>query len=87
MPAPALATARSHRPGRPVESDGMLDREKALQAVLGSCRLEGAEPSPDTLRVMQRWAAGEITSEQLGELAKRAAGGLALDAPASPRAA
>ncbi|MGO9908803.1 MAG: antitoxin VbhA family protein [Solirubrobacteraceae bacterium] len=59
----------------------MVDRRQALEDVLGSARLEGAEPGPEMRALLARWADGELSTEQLDELAKRAAAELPLDPP------
>jgi hypothetical protein len=45
---------------------GVIDGHQALEDVLGFARLEGAEPSPEPLQLMQRWAEGELSTERLG---------------------
>ena len=49
--------------------------------MLGSARVEGAEPGPEMRAILERWADGELGTEQLDELVKRAAAGLPLDPP------
>ena len=53
----------------------MTDRRQALAAALGSARLEDAEPSPEMLELGERWARGEITTDELKAAAARAAAG------------
>jgi Antitoxin VbhA len=53
----------------------MTDRRQALAAALGSVRLEDAEPSPEMLELGERWARGEITTEEVKAAAARAAAG------------
>ena len=67
--------------GAAVNSEAMVDRHQALEDVLGSARAEGAEPSPEMRELLERWADGELDTEQLDELAKRAAAGLPLTPP------
>jgi hypothetical protein len=53
----------------------MTDRRQALPAALGSVRIEDAEPSPEMLELGERWARGEITTDELKAAAPRAAAG------------
>ena len=63
------------------------EREQALAEVLGSVRLEDAEPSPEVRDALKHLVADDSSAEQLDQLAKRAAAGEAPDPAASPRAA
>jgi hypothetical protein len=85
MTSPAIA--RPAAPTRPVNCEGMIDRQKALEDVLGSARLEGAEPTPEALAAMRQWAESDQPPEVLATLAERAAAGLPLDPQAPSRAA
>lgn len=40
-------------------------RKTAAADALGSTRAEGIEPSPQTLAVIERWAAGELSDADL----------------------
>ena len=60
----------------------MTDRRQALAAALGSVRLEDAEPSPEMLALGERWARGEITTDELKAAAQRAAAGQPVDTSA-----
>ena len=60
----------------------MTDRHQALAAVLGSVRLEDAEPSPEMQALGERWARGEITDDELKAAAQRAAAGQPVDTSA-----
>ena len=53
-------------------------RREVLAEVLGSVRLEHLEPSPEMLAVLERWAEGTLSDDELGEFAARAAAGKAL---------
>lgn len=66
---------------------GVSDREQQLRAVLGSSRLEGAEPSREAQALLEQWAAGELDDTDLARLATRAAAGEPLPTPAPSRAA
>jgi hypothetical protein len=81
------ASVRQTVPTRPVNCEGMIDRHKALEDVLGSARLEGAEPTPEALAAMRHWAESDQPPEVLAALAERAAAGLPLDPQAPSRAA
>lgn len=59
----------------------MTDRHQALATMLGSVRLEDAEPSPEMLAIAERWARGEITTAELKQAAARAAAGEPLTQP------
>ena len=60
----------------------MTDRHQALATMLGSVRLEDAEPSPEMLALAERWARGEISTAELKQAAQRAAAGAPLEQPA-----
>jgi len=53
----------------------MLDRQAIVANVLASQRLEGLDPGPDTRGVLDAWARGELSTEDLRrervELARR----------------
>ena len=59
----------------------MDDRQHALAEVLGSVRLEDAEPTPEMRAALDRWADGELDDAELAELARRAAAGEPLSPP------
>jgi hypothetical protein len=42
----------------------MTTKERAVAEALGSLRLEGLEPSPEVVELMQRWARGEISDDE-----------------------
>jgi hypothetical protein len=42
---------------------------------IGSVRAEGLEPGATVLEILDRWVAGAIETEQLGEAAQRLAAG------------
>ncbi|MGO9974970.1 MAG: hypothetical protein ACLP01_19645 [Solirubrobacteraceae bacterium] len=65
----------------------MSEREHALAEVLGSVRLEGAEPSPELRDALKQLITEAPSTDQLDELAKRAAGDEVPSPAASPRAA
>ncbi len=56
----------------------MVDRHQALATVLGSVRLEDAEPSPEMLALAERWADGKLSTAELRDAARRVAAGEAL---------
>jgi len=62
-------------PVNPVKSDHMVDRHQALDAVLGSVRLEDAEPSREVVAALRQWADGGLNADELAVLAARAAAG------------
>ena len=43
----------------------MVDRERAVEAALGSVRMEGLEPSQGTLELLAAWTRGEASDEDL----------------------
>ena len=47
--------------------DVRAKRESAVSHVIASARIEGAEIPEETVNVFERWAAGEISSEELHE--------------------
>jgi len=54
----------------------MTDRYQEFISVLGSLRLEGAEPDPEVIALGERWARGELDADDLAAMAERAAAGL-----------
>jgi hypothetical protein len=42
----------------------MREREKSIEIIVGSDRLEGIEHAPHTLEMMRRYVAGEITIDE-----------------------
>ena len=68
--------------GERPKMSAMTDRRQALAAALGSVRLEDAEPSPQMQALGERWARGEITTDELRAAAERAAAGQPVDASA-----
>ena len=63
------------------------EHEQALAEVLGSVRLEDAEPSPELRDALEQLIADDASADQLDELAKLAAAGAVPKPDASPRAA
>jgi hypothetical protein len=53
----------------------MTEREQALAEVLGSVHLEDAEPGPEVRAALEAWAVGELSTDDLNEIAERAAAG------------
>ena len=53
----------------------MPDRRQALATMLGTMRLEDAEPSPEMLALAEQWARGELSTAELEQAAQRAAAG------------
>ncbi len=43
----------------------MVDRERAVEAALGSVRMEGLEPSQASRELLAAWARGEASDEDL----------------------
>lgn len=54
----------------------MTDRRQEFVSVLGSLRLEDAEPDPDVIAAGEAWVRGEMTADDLAAAAKAAAAGL-----------
>ena len=77
------AGGRGHCRPPSIDSWQMDDRQQALAEVLGSVRLEDAEPGPEMRAMLERWADGELDDAELAELAKRAAAGQPLSPPAT----
>jgi hypothetical protein len=50
--------------------DDKLKRVDAVRAAIASARIEGREPTPKTLALLDRFIAGEITIEQALEVTK-----------------
>ena len=65
----------------------MSEREQALAEVLGSVRLEGAEPGPELRDALKALITDDPSAGQLDEIAKRAAAGEVPSRAASPRGA
>lgn len=53
----------------------VTDRYQEFAAVLGSVRLEDAEPTPEVIALGEAWARGELTADELAAAAKQAAAG------------
>ncbi len=53
----------------------MIDRHQALATMLGSVRLEDAEPSREMLALAERWAEGKLSTAELRDAAGQAAAG------------
>jgi hypothetical protein len=53
----------------------MTDRYQEVLSVLGSVRLEGAQPSPEVVALGEAWARGELTADDLDAAAQRLAAG------------
>jgi hypothetical protein len=75
-----------HPPGGG-NGEGSKIRKAMLAEVLGSTRLEDAEPSMEMRSVLEDWADGRVSTDELEAVAKRAAAGEPLRAPGSTRAA
>lgn len=56
-----------------------ISRRQAVADALGSVRTEGLEPGPRAMAVLDRWARGELTDNQLAEARQRVAGGENID--------
>jgi hypothetical protein len=54
----------------------MTDRYQEFLSVLGSLRLEGAEPSPEVIALGERSVRGEFDGDDLAAAAEQAAAGL-----------
>lgn len=52
-----------------------VSRRRAVAAALGSLRLEGLEPDGRTRALLERYARGELTDDELERLAVEQAGG------------
>ncbi len=63
----------------------MTLREQDAAAALASVRMEGLDPSPAE-PILEQWARGELSTDELGELAGRAAAGQSLEPVAPTRA-
>ena len=48
----------------------MTSKERAVAEALGSLRLEGLEPEPAVVELMERWARGEVSDVEF-EAAQR----------------
>lgn len=46
----------------------MVSRATAVRVGVGSSRLEGMEPTPDMQRLLDAWAAGDVSDEQLKQV-------------------
>ncbi len=57
-----------------------MNRSDGLASTLGSLRAEGLEPTGQVLAILQAWRNGELTNEQLGEIAHRLGAGRPIDA-------
>jgi len=68
-PSPATTTAACPK------MRAMIDRHQALATMLGSVRLEDAEPSPEMLALAERWAEGKLSTAELRDAARHAAAG------------
>lgn len=53
----------------------MDSRAHIAADALGSVRAEGLEPGATVIEVLDRWADGQIETEQLGEAARRLVAG------------
>lgn len=54
----------------------MTDRHQQFASVLGSMRLEDAEPDSEVIAAGEAWVRGEMIADDLTAEAKRAAAGL-----------
>ncbi len=63
----------------------MTPREQDAVAALASVRMEGLDPCPAE-PILEQWARGELSTDELGELAARAAAGQPLEPVAPTRA-
>lgn len=79
---PGLATTTPACP----KMRAMIDRHQALATMLGSVRLEDAEPSPEMLALAERWAEGKLSTAELRDAARHAAAGEPLTETASTAA-
>ena len=59
----------------------VTDRYQEVLSVLGSVRLEGAQPSPEVVALGEAWARGEVTADDLDAAARRIAAGQPLRTP------
>jgi len=53
----------------------VTDRFQEVLSILGSVRLEGAQPSPEVVALGEAWARGELTADELDAAARRIAAG------------
>ena len=72
--------------GERPKMSAMTDRDQALATMLGSMRLENAEPSPEMIALAEQWARGELSTAELEQAAQRAAAGQPLTQPAQTAA-
>lgn len=61
----------------------MIDRAQIVANVLASQRLEGLDPGPETRAVLDAWARGELSTEDLRRERAQLADALTQAAPAS----
>ena len=83
MPEARTAAAAT---AAPPKMSAMTDRDQALATMLGSMRLENAEPSPEMVALAEKWARGELSTAELEQAAQRAAAGQPLTRPAQTAA-
>jgi hypothetical protein len=67
----------------------MIERRQQLDDALGSLALEGLQPSAPTRELLERWAAGDATDDDLRDAERRVLAGEPLEdtGPGTPRAA
>jgi hypothetical protein len=59
-----------------------VDRRTEVSSVLASFRMEGLEPDAETARLLQQYAAGALSIEQLGSAIERRVAGADVKQPA-----
>jgi hypothetical protein len=59
-----------------------VDRRTEVSSVLASFRMEGLEPDAETASLLQQYAAGAMSVEQLGSAIERHAAGADVRQPA-----
>jgi hypothetical protein len=52
-------------PSSAITSDERAEREAAVRDAIGSSRIEGIELPKETLDVLEKWATGEISAEEM----------------------
>lgn len=67
----------------------MIERRQQLDDALGSLALEGLQPGAPTRELLDRWAAGDATDDDLRDAERRILAGEPLEdtGPGTPRAA
>ena len=49
-----------------IADDVRASRAKIVESAIGSGRLEGLEPSPEAMRIFERFVDGDLTLEEMG---------------------